>query len=131
MIHLDKKQHDFLIYISKLDKIVYKELSEEQIKIANYLEENNLIDVKYEAHLKYDWENRKPGYNYGKRLSATISEAGKAYLSERKHLAKEKWIPYIITTIVSILALMKSYGFGVDDIFTWCKQLLERLSQSP
>lgn len=129
MIHLDQKQHNFLVHISKSGKIIYKELSDEQIKIANYLEENNLIDVKYEAHLKYDWENRKAGYNYGKRLTATISEAGKAYLSEKRHLAKEKWIPYIITTVISILALMKSYGFGIDDIITSCMQLLKQLSQ--
>ena len=129
MIHLDQKQHNFLVHISKSEKIIYKELSAEQIKIANYLEENNLIDVKYEAHLKYDWEARKAGYNYGKRLSATISEAGKAYLSEKKHLAKEKWIPYIITTVISILALMKSYGFGIDDIITLCMQLLKQSPQ--
>ncbi|MCH5343359.1 MAG: hypothetical protein J1E64_04905 [Acetatifactor sp.] len=129
MIHLDQKQHNFLIHISKSGKIIYKELSDEQIKIANFLEENNLIDVKYEAHLKYDWETRKAGYNFGKRLSATISEAGKAYLSEKKHLAKEKWIPYIITTVISVLALMKSYGFGIDDIITLCMQLLRQSPQ--
>lgn len=100
MIHLDKKQHNFLIYISKSDKIIYKKLSDEQIKIANYLEENNLIDARYEAH--------KNGHNFGKRLYATISEAGKAYLSERKYELKKAifqncfW-PITVSVIANLL----------------------------
>lgn len=35
----------------------------------------------------------------------------------------DKWIPFI-ALLVSILSLMKSYGMGLDDIFTWCMQLL-------
>ena len=53
-----------------------------------------------------------------------VTEKGKAFLCERKHQSKDKWIPYIITTLISILALMKSYGFGIDDVVIWCMQQL-------
>lgn len=53
-----------------------------------------------------------------------ITEKGKAFLCERKHRSKDKWIPYIITTLISVLALMKSYGFGIDDVVIWCMRQL-------
>lgn len=129
MMHLDKKQLDFLKYISKVDKIYYKDLSDKQTKIANFLEDNNLIDVEYKTKLRITSQSEKPHYEKQYRLSASISETGKAYLSEKKYAAREKWIPYIITTVISILALMKSYGHGIDDLFISCMKLLERLLQ--
>lgn len=54
-----------------------------------------------------------------------ISEKGKAFLCDRKQQLRGKWIPYIITTLISVLALMKSYGFGIDDVVIWCMQQLE------
>lgn len=53
-----------------------------------------------------------------------ISEEGKAYLCELNKHSKEKWIPYIITTIISVFALMKSYGYGIDDVIIWCMKRL-------
>lgn len=53
-----------------------------------------------------------------------ITEKGKAFLCERKRQSKDKWIPYIITTLISVLALMKSYGFGIDDAVIWCMRQL-------
>lgn len=35
----------------------------------------------------------------------------------------EKWIS-IIALIISACALLKSYGYGIDDIFNACRQLL-------
>lgn len=37
----------------------------------------------------------------------------------------DKWIS-LIALIVSILALLKSYGYGIDDIFISCMQLLRK-----
>ena len=106
MMHLDKKQLTFLKYISKIGKIYYKDLSDKQTKIANFLEENKLIDVSYQ--MKYDFETRKANYNPGRRMSATISETGKAYLSERKYefrkmLFQDCFWPIAISVITNLL----------------------------
>lgn len=58
--------------------------------------------------------------------SYTITEDGKGYLRYLKNESRKKWIPYIITTTISVLALMKSYGYGIDDIILWCMQQLTR-----
>lgn len=49
-----------------------------------------------------------------------VTEKGKAFLSEYKNHKREFWVPYVITTLISVFALMKSYGFGIDDLITWC-----------
>lgn len=59
-------------------------------------------------------------------FSYTITEDGKGYLRYLKNESLKKWIPYTITTIISVLALMKSYGHGIDDIILWCMQRLMR-----
>lgn len=44
---------------------------------------------------------------------------------ERKDLIIDKAIP-LCSLIISIVSLLKSYGFGIEDIVTWCTQLLKR-----
>lgn len=58
--------------------------------------------------------------------SYSITELGKGYLRYRKNELLKEWIPYIITTCISVLSLMKSYGHGIDDIIIWCMQQLAR-----
>lgn len=59
-------------------------------------------------------------------FSYAITEDGKGYLRYLKNKSRKKWIPYTITTVISVLALMKSYGHGIDDIILWCMQRLMR-----
>lgn len=129
MFYVNREQFNFLKYICKTKMIIYSDLSNEQVKIADFLEENKLIDVSYQNKPHFDFETKKASYERGGRISATISETGKAYLSERKRYVREKWIPYTITTVISVLALMKSYGCGIDELIISCMQLLKRLLQ--
>ena len=129
MSYLNRKQHKFLIKLSKTDKIYWNILKEPDIKIIMFLNSQNLVDIKRKQNIRINRDTRQAEYYPGEYQSVSISEAGKAYLSERKHLIKEKWVPYIITTAISVLALMKSYGYGVDEIFIWCMQQLKQLLQ--
>lgn len=124
MIHLNKEQHKFLIRISKSEKIKYDSLSPDERKMANFLAENDLVDI--DRQLIPRSNGIRVEFVSGKPTDISISEAGKAYFSERHKLSRDRWIPYIITTVISILALMKSYGFGIDNIFIWCMQLLKQ-----
>lgn len=54
----------------------------------------------------------------------TITESGKGYINHLKSESRKLWIPYAITTLISVLSLMKSYGHGIDDIILWCMQRL-------
>lgn len=42
---------------------------------------------------------------------------------ERRRFVLDKTIPFL-ALIVSIVSLLKSYGCGIEDFFTWCMQLL-------
>lgn len=44
---------------------------------------------------------------------------------ERNRIIIDKSIPFC-SLIISFLALIKSYGCGIDDIILWCTQLLKR-----
>ena len=54
----------------------------------------------------------------------TITESGKGYINHLKSESRKLWIPYAITTLISVLSLMKSYGHGIDDIILWYMQRL-------
>lgn len=44
---------------------------------------------------------------------------------ERRRFILDKFIPFF-ALIISILSLLKSYGYGIEELFTWCMQLLEK-----
>lgn len=126
MIHLTNKQFKFLKHISKTESIPYITLNASERKIVKFLIEKDFLDVKRENLVRINRESSQPEHYLGKIISVSISEPGKSYISERKHSILGKWIPYIITTVISLLALAKSYGFGIDDFFIWCMQLLKQ-----
>ena len=125
MIFLTPEQRKFLIKLSKSESIDYY-LILKDLDIAKFLVEKELAKFKKERLTRINPDTHKVENYDGKIISISISEAGKAYIVERKTQIREKWVPYIITTIISALALAKSYGFGIDDIFTWCTQLLKQ-----
>lgn len=95
-------------YLSSKEKIEYSSLSENEIKISNFLEEEKLISVNRESFPKIN-QDGQVRYAKGKTLSITISEQGKSYIAERKHefkklLLKDVAIP-IIVSILTTLAL--------------------------
>ena len=105
-MYLNKEQFNFLKYLSSKEKIEYSSLSENEIKISNFLEE--LISVNRESFPKIN-QDGQVRYAKGKTLSITISEQGKSYIAERKHefkklLLKDVAIP-IIVSILTTLAL--------------------------
>lgn len=59
----------------------------------------------------------KPKNDY--HLTSTYWE----YIAYRR----ESYFKGKLPVIISIIALMKSYGFGIDDIILWCMQQLELL----
>lgn len=124
MIYLTKEQFKFLKKLSKIDKL--SDIPKEINPIIKFLEKNNFVIVKYKEIPTFDFVNQKNKNIKTDIIYVSISENGKAYISERKNRFINQWIPYIVTTLLSVLALMKSYGFGVDDLFTWCTQLLKQ-----
>lgn len=126
-MYLNNPQLALLKRLCKVENIAYESLSYKEREIAEFLHENSLITVVRKSFPHLNPQTRTVEYSYGEWISISISEAGKAYLSERNRLIREKWIPYIITTVISILSLMKSYGCGIDDIFIWCMQQLKQL----
>lgn len=125
MIFLTPDQLKFLKKLSKTKSINYHFFLP-NLDIAKFLVKEELATFKKERLTRINPDTHKVENYDGKIISISISESGKAYLSERKSYIRDKWIPYIITTVISILALAKSYGFGIDDIFTWCMQLLKQ-----
>lgn len=124
MIYLTKEQFKFLKKLSKIDKL--SDIPKEINPIIRFLEENKFVIVKYKEIPTFDFVNQKNKNIKTDIIYVSIAENGKAYISERKNRFINQWIPYIVTTLLSVLALMKSYGFGVDDLFTWCTQLLKQ-----
>lgn len=124
MIYLTKEQFKFLKKLSKIDKL--SDIPKDAKPIIRFLEENNFVIVKYKEIPTFDFPNQKNKIIKTDILSVSISETGKSYLSEKRSRFLNQWIPYILTTLLSILALMKSYGLGIDVLFTWCTQLLKQ-----
>lgn len=75
-MYLNKEQFNFLKYLSSKEKIEYSSLSENEIKISNFLEEEKLISVNRESFPKIN-QDGQVRYAKGKTLSITISEQGK------------------------------------------------------
>lgn len=125
MIYLTHEQRSFLIKLSKSQSIGYN-LILKDLEVAKFLVEKELAKFEKERLTRINPDTHKLENYDGKIISISISEPGKAYLAERRAYIRDKWVPYVITTIISVLALAKSYGFGIDDIFTWCMQLLKQ-----
>lgn len=109
MLYLKNDQLDFLISISKTNKIMCNTLSDSQMKIVRFLEDENLIDANREIlSTRYDSETQNAIHNFGRIISVSISERGKAYLAESKHRKFYFWIPIVIDSILSVSAIIIS-----------------------
>lgn len=115
---MDKRQYNMLKKIGKVKFYDYTRADHEEKEIIFYLARNNYITYASDDN------------DESKRL-CSISQNGKSAIYEQKISIRDKWLPYIITTVISILALMKSYGFGIDDLFISCMKLLRQLLQLP
>lgn len=105
-MYLNKEQFNFLKYLSSKEKIEYSSLSENEIKISSFLEEENLISVNRESFPRIN-QDGQVRYVKGKPLSITISEQGKSYIAERKHefkklLLKDVAIPIIVSILTTL-----------------------------
>ena len=108
MLHLNKSQLILLKKLSNAENIAYKSLSAREREIAEFLHQNSLITVVRESFPHPNPQTRKIEYSYGEWISISISEAGKAYLSERNHsvrilLLKDVFLPIIVTIITNLL----------------------------
>lgn len=111
-MYLNKEQFNFLKYLSSKEKIEYSSLSENEIKISNFLEEEKLISVNRESFPKIN-QDGQVRYAKGKTLSITISEQGKSYIAERKHefkklLLKDVAIPIIVSILTTSTKRIKT-----------------------
>lgn len=57
-MYLNKEQFNFLKYLSSKEKIEYSSLSENEIKISNFLEEEKLISVNRESFPKINQDDQ-------------------------------------------------------------------------
>lgn len=58
-----------------------------------------------------------------------LSDLGKRFKEYQRlqhKITNKEFFKYIITTSIAVLALMKSYGFGIDDIILYCMRLLKQ-----
>jgi len=123
---MTKSQLKVLKSLSQSPSISLKDKDDNFLATCQYLESLGYVKITHKTNTAF---TSLQGFVdlKGLPLSAAITESGKAYLSDLKTESRKLWIPYIITTLISILALMKSYGYGIDDIFTWCMQQLTQL----
>lgn len=108
MEHLDKSQYNFLTKLSKTEKIEYSSLSKEEIEIALFLEFKEFITIHRNSFPRLNSSTGKVENHYGKANSVSISEGGKAYLSEKKHelkklLLKDVLVPIIVSLVTNLL----------------------------
>lgn len=120
---LDKDQLDLLITLSKIEKIYRDVISDSQLKMIYFLEDNKFVNVQREIiHTYLDSETRTVRHTYGEIMSVSISEFGKAYLAGRENafksiLLKDVFIPIIVTLITNLLI------FGIQ----WLLPLIQGL----
>lgn len=106
---LNKEQMDFLIALLKMEKIHRNSISDSQLKMIDFLEDNKLVNVQREIiHSRLDSETQTIRHTYGEIVSVSISEFGKAYLAGKKNelksiLLKDVLIPIIVTLITNLL----------------------------
>nr|DAQ49862.1 MAG TPA: hypothetical protein [Caudoviricetes sp.]DAT87320.1 MAG TPA: hypothetical protein [Caudoviricetes sp.] len=106
-MYLNKEQFNFLKYLSNNEKIEYSSLSENEIKISKFLEEEKLISI-YRSSFPRMNRDGQVRYVNGKAISISISEQGKSYIAERKHelkklLFKDIFIPIVVSVITTLI----------------------------
>lgn len=84
-MHLDKNQLDFLKKLAELDTIQRKDIDDSQLDIILYLNKQGLIYVDRSLSGMRINPITNKYENDGEILSVSISEQGKAYLSETAH----------------------------------------------
>lgn len=120
---LEKSQLEFLITLSKMDKIHRDVILDSQLEMVKFLEDNKLVEVNREIIRTYLEPKTHTFRNeYGDVLSVSISQFGKAYLAGRKNefkhiLLKDVFIPIIVTLITNLLI------FGIQ----WLLPLIQGL----
>lgn len=120
---LEKSQLEFLITLSKMDKIHRDVILDSQLEMVKFLEDNKLVKVNREIIRTYLEPKTHTFRNeYGDVLSVSISQFGKAYLDGRKNefkhiLLKDVFIPIIVTLITNLLI------FGIQ----WLLPLIQGL----
>lgn len=102
--------------------------SESIIRISAVRLINQLHYIEYPPIL--DENGNKIGYNPDElRITPDGRFAYKLYKDEvrkeRKRFLLDKAIPFC-ALIISILALLKSYGYGIEELISWCTQLLKQ-----
>lgn len=123
---LEKSQLEFLITLSKMDEIHRDVISDSQLEMIKFLEDNKLVEVNREIIRTYLEPKTHTFRNeYGDILSVSISQFGKAYLAGRKNefkhiLLKDVFIPIIVTLITNLLI------FGIQ----WLLPLIQGLLAS-
>lgn len=119
---MDKSQYKTLKKVNDAKLYEYTNSTDEEIEIIHFLAQC--------GYVRYETDENETSRRMKKKLCRT-TQLGKSYIGDQKQNKVDKWVPYIITTTISVLALLKSYGYGIENVFIWCKQLLEQLSKSP
>ena len=109
MFYLHRSQLKFLKSIPKDETMTIDNISDSKEKIISFLEDQKLIDVSRKIlRTQINSESHTYRHIYGEIESVSLSEQGKAYLSERKHERFCFWIPIIIDALLSIAAIVIS-----------------------
>jgi len=103
---IDNKSLKLLKFLKKQDSPVAEEnIVSEYSKSLELLVEEELIDQNTENTEVIPFEF---GASYKNNYSYNISLKGKAFLEQKFKEGLLKWIPYIVTTLISISALINS-----------------------
>ena len=108
MNFLNKSQLKFLKSLSKKKTILRKDISDSEMEIVYFLQDEKLIYVEREF-LPIQFIRESHTYtNDGEILSVSIHPRGDAFLAELKHQRRYFWIPIIIDAALSVAAIVIS-----------------------
>lgn len=111
MLYLNTEQQNFLNTLSKTESIDCFALSEKELKIVEFLDEEGLIDSKREQHTTLNPITNEFHTFPGAYLSVSISEKGKSHLVESKVDSDRYKHPFAVSVIsltISLLSLVLS-----------------------
>ena len=111
MLYLNDDQKRLLNRLSKTATLDCTLLSDEELKIISFFDDEGLVDVKREQRSSFNPRTETLKFIPGKYLSVSISEKGKSLLVEANVDSVRYKHPFIVSIIslgISLLSLVLS-----------------------
>lgn len=106
MIELSKKQYEILKNLKQSKSIRYNVIPKEEIVDYEFLHSKGLILIKSTTVID---KSRPWPHMYDKRTSVKILPSGEAYIDEQKKDSFRFYLPFSISTLLSLVAIGISF----------------------